>query len=98
MKIDFSRFHPLDHRPFTARCRSLYGGTRNHLRLTWAYRRRDQVLGPWRRIFGCAFGSHREIVVHLPAGRIRPCCQDCGTVTRLPSEADIDEARNLPGQ
>jgi len=29
--LDFSEFHPIDHLPATARCRSLPGGTRRHI-------------------------------------------------------------------
>jgi hypothetical protein len=36
-KLDFSQFHPLDHRPLTRRCREHYGGLRRHLWLLWEF-------------------------------------------------------------
>lgn len=32
-KISFEIFHDLMHRPFTAECRAMYGGSRRHLAL-----------------------------------------------------------------
>lgn len=37
-RLDFSRFHPQDHRAFARRCRSLPGGGPRHLRDWWDYR------------------------------------------------------------
>lgn len=57
MQLDFSQFHPLDHWPGSAYCRSLPGGTRNHLKMTWSYRRRP-MLASWTL---CRIGRHRII-------------------------------------
>jgi hypothetical protein len=35
--LDFSKFHPMDHSPWTARCRSFYGGSIRHAYLWWYY-------------------------------------------------------------
>jgi hypothetical protein len=37
-RLDFSLFHPQDHRAFDARCRRLPGGGPRHLRDWWDYR------------------------------------------------------------
>lgn len=58
-EFDFSMYHPLDHWPFTARCREHYGGGRHHLRIAWAFRRRDQVYGWGLRWTTCLIGRHR---------------------------------------
>lgn len=36
--LDFSQFHPLDHRPGDQRCRQLPGSWRNHLALAWRFK------------------------------------------------------------
>jgi hypothetical protein len=59
-KLDFSEFHPLDHWPFTAYCRSRPGGTRRHLKYTWEFRRRDQLLAPWHWL-RCRTGRHQFV-------------------------------------
>jgi hypothetical protein len=58
-ELDFSIWHPLDHWPGTKRCREFYGGTRNHLKIAWEYRRRDQLIGYVRRPLLCPLGRHR---------------------------------------
>lgn len=85
MKLDFSQFHDTMHPPFTRHCRSLYpGGWRaglHHLRLAWAYHRRDQVRGPLHTYLLCRLGRH-EIAVwytnpaHGPV-TVRPVCKFC---------------------
>jgi hypothetical protein len=46
--LDFSIFHATgDHWPFTAYCRTMYGGGRTHLKYAWEFHRRDQLLTPW---------------------------------------------------
>ena len=55
MELDFSQFHPLDHWPGTRDCRSLYGGTRNHLKMTWDYRRKPELMA----YTFCLVGWHR---------------------------------------
>lgn len=54
-ELDFSQFHPLDHWPGSARCRSLYGGWRNHLRMAWDYK----WSGDLRSHTLCRIGRHR---------------------------------------
>lgn len=41
--LDFSEFHPLDHRLASGYCRSLPGGWRNHLDLAWDFRWKPQL-------------------------------------------------------
>jgi hypothetical protein len=60
--VDFSQFHMLDHWPFTKRCRTFYGGGRRHLWMAWHFRRREQVLRPFWRVFMCLFGRHHEVL------------------------------------
>lgn len=36
-KLDFSLFHPLDHRPWEPRCREFYGGPFRHIQLWWEF-------------------------------------------------------------
>jgi hypothetical protein len=55
VKLDFTRFHPLDHWPGTLRCRQLPGGTRNHLTLAWQYKWSRQLAA----VTLCAIGRHR---------------------------------------
>lgn len=93
MKIDFSEFHPLDHWPLTRRCRGLPGGTRNHLHLTWVYRRREQALHPLYKLVLCPLGRHHVQVWYATfkdgTEVVKPTCAHCDW-TRLPSEADVD--------
>lgn len=58
MRLDFSRFHPLDHWPGTRRCWTLPGGIRQHLQVAWMLGRRDQVMKPVYRLFLCPLGRH----------------------------------------
>jgi hypothetical protein len=99
MRLDFSQFHPLDHRPAGSRCRSLPGGTRNHLRLAWQFHRREQALAPLYRLILCPLGRHAEQVWYRDnedgTQTVMPCCRYCRW-TRLPSEADIDQGDQLP--
>lgn len=53
--LDFSEFHDLMHRPFTAECRSLYGGWRRHLSLWWEFRVQPEL----RAATLCRIGWHR---------------------------------------
>lgn len=100
IRLDFSVFHPLDHWPGTAYCRSLPGGVRNHLHIAWVFQRRDQVLQPFRRVLSCPFGRHTWDVwssVHRVTRVVTviPACRYC-TAERLPSESEIDAARTSP--
>lgn len=54
-KISFDIFHDLMHRPFTAYCRSMHGGSRHHLSLWWDYIGRPRL----GRALRCRFGRHR---------------------------------------
>lgn len=88
-ELDFSMWHPLDHWPGTARCRSFHGGTRNHLHLTWTYRRRHQVLKPWWRLFRCPFGRHDVRIwygEYLAIGH----CEFCD-YHRSPTQAEMED-------
>lgn len=85
MQLDFSQFHPLDHFPGTRRCRSLPGGTRNHLALDWQYRRMHAL----RAVTLCKVGRHSWVGgwvcsedIDLRDRRKRPpdfvTCRSCG--------------------
>lgn len=54
IKLDFSQFHDLMHRPFTAECRSMYGGWRHHVSLWWEYMGRPRLA----YLLKCRFGWH----------------------------------------
>ncbi len=99
MKLDFSQFHPLDHWPGSAYCRSLPGGTRQHLHLAWVFRRREQVLAPVYKLLLCHIGRHAEQVWYQRqedgTQKVMPSCRYCSW-TRLPSEADVDEGKTMP--
>jgi hypothetical protein len=56
-ELDFSDFHPIDHYPGTAYCRSLPGGFRRHLSLAWEFKW-PQALG---RATLCRIGRHRWV-------------------------------------
>jgi hypothetical protein len=51
--LDFSVWHPLDHRPWSARCRTFYGGGVHHVTLWREY----QAPRPIQRI-KCRLGWH----------------------------------------
>lgn len=53
--LDFSEFHDLMHRPFTAECRSMYGGSRRHLSLWWEFIGQPALA----RRFLCPTSRHR---------------------------------------
>jgi hypothetical protein len=77
-KLDFSQFHATgDHWPFTAYCRSQYGGGRVHLAYAWEFHRRDQVLAPWHW-FRCRTGHHRMVNMWFAGEeRATPRCFYC---------------------
>lgn len=59
-KLDFSQFHPIDHLPFSERCKSLYPkGLKagiHHIRMAWDIKWRDDY---WQGKFLCHLGLHR---------------------------------------
>jgi hypothetical protein len=57
--LDFSQFHDLMHRPFSAACRAKPGGPRRHLTLWWTYRAEPAI----QRHTWCRVGVHRWGVV-----------------------------------
>jgi hypothetical protein len=55
-RLDFSIWHPIDHRPFDRRCREFYGGGRRHLYLLWEFKWEIPTkIGIWTH---CKRGSH----------------------------------------
>jgi hypothetical protein len=58
-RLDFSMWHPLDHRPFDRRCRSFYSGGRRHLWLLWHFR--WEIPRRIRRVTRCPFGRHEWV-------------------------------------
>jgi hypothetical protein len=58
VQLDFSQWHPLDHWSGTARCRTLYGGWRWHLRIAWEFKWRGQL----RTHTLCKLGRHGAYV------------------------------------
>lgn len=78
--LDFSEYHPLDHGPWSRRCRALPGGIRRHLTLAWEYRWRDRIRWPWQRLIMCPLGRHDTRVWWRlndgnPVARVR--CEFC---------------------
>ncbi len=98
-KLHFDRFHPLDHWPGSARCRSFYGGWRNHLSLAWWVIWRDRVLRPIRRPLWCPLGRHRWNFSYRNTAdgsvQVEPFCTDCAA-TRAATQQEKDEAIRLP--
>lgn len=83
-RLDFSQFHATgDHWPFTAYCRSQYGGSWHHLVLAWEFRWRDTLLAPWHWL-QCRRGHHSVIEGwrrDTPNEPMKPyrMCVHCGT-------------------
>jgi hypothetical protein len=69
--VDFSEFHPLDHRIWEERCRVLPGGRRRHRELRWTYVTKP-ALRSWTT---CRLGLHK------PGQAWRPGPGGVGTVT-----------------
>lgn len=59
--LDLSIYHPLDHRPFDARCRGFHGGGRRHVALWWEYQFRYTPAKVWHRCLLCRIGRHRIV-------------------------------------
>lgn len=95
LKLDFVRYHGLDHWPFTRACRHMpYGGGFHHLILAWDYRRRDQVLKFWYH-WRCRRGKHEDVlysVGHHP-GKMCSHCSRPGILTR---EEIVEMQKNWP--
>lgn len=86
--LDFSEFHPLDHWPGSARCHEFFGGWRHHLRITWAFRRKPQLLAATR----CRLGWHRPTTAFRPSARVMwRSCHDCGR--RLGPNQPMDQLK-----
>lgn len=94
-RVDFVRYHGLDHWPFTPSCRQMpYGGGFHHLKLAWDYRRRDQVFKFWhhRR---CRRGIHKDVlysVGHHPGKK----CEHCSRPGILTREEILEMQKNWP--
>lgn len=54
-KIDFSEYHPLDHRLFSVACYEYYGGARRHIYLAWTFKWYPKI---WSKTL-CLMGIHR---------------------------------------
>src|SRR3954462_6878425 len=90
--LDFSKFHALDHWPFTPYCyEQPYGGGWYHMLLAWQYRRRDQLVGVFYRLLACPFGRH-DMRTWWPADD-RPAyakCEFC-RLQRPPTEEELND-------
>lgn len=73
--LDFSRFHDLEHRPFSAYCRGMYGGPRRHLHLWWTYK----LLPDLHRETLCRLGRHRWINAWSEWNGEHRACRHCFT-------------------
>lgn len=78
-QLDFSQFHPLDHRLW--QCSGYPGGKRTHLQYRWQFQWRDEI-GRWLL---CPLGRHAWVTWwrrgddgRLQEGDSRTC-QRCGT-------------------
>jgi hypothetical protein len=75
-RLDFSQFHDLAHPPFTAHCRSSYGGPRHHLYLWWLYIGYPGL----RRTTVCRIGRHAWSEGWNRERGHHRLCQDCLTL------------------
>lgn len=81
-KLDFSRFHPLDHYPWQYMCKDYYGGWRIHMQYWWDLMAKDLL----RKWFLCPLWIHhyQEWWRPNPLGRDHPMvsagfmCSGCG--------------------
>jgi hypothetical protein len=71
--LDMVVFHPLDHRPWSRRCRALHGGGRHHLALTWSYEVRPRLLS----MVACPLGFHDPIILTWTHGHVETRCVNC---------------------
>jgi hypothetical protein len=71
MELDFSDYHPLDHRPW--QCGDLPGGWRRHASLAWEFR--------WEPILRsytlCLIGLHRMTTATRATGEVTQICIKC---------------------
>jgi hypothetical protein len=67
--LDLSIFHPLDHRPWSRRCRSMHGGGRHHLALLWMYEWRPR----WLSMVCCPLGFHDPVTIRWQHHTQRRC-------------------------
>lgn len=86
-KLDFSQLHQLDHHIFSERCRSLPGGWRRHLAVSWKYVWKDELLARTR----CRVGRHRFTQGWRRVGPDAPwveyvSCRYCGLRKRRDEE------------
>jgi hypothetical protein len=91
--IDFSEFHPFDHRAWSRRCFNTVGGPRRHMSL-WALASGHDH-GWFRflmRLRWCMWGKHVYLSSPIGEGAITWTCQDCGKV-QIPSEKELEELR-----
>lgn len=98
MKLDFSKFHPLDHAPWESRCRELYGGWRVHLKYWWAFKGREDLFSPILSRTTCKVGLHQmqpwwrgepgkmpDFKTDTPTGY---ACRWCSHSTRTPNDQE----------
>lgn len=97
-ELDFSQFHPLDHWPSSPRCWGLYGSPWNHIVMTWQFRRREQVVGFFRRLIGsCRRGRHAYRIWYTQAAdRYTAQCVYCSN-QRPATQAETDGFRHPAG-
>lgn len=75
-RLDFSQFHDLAHLPFTAHCRSMYGGPWWHVCLWWEY-----IACPWIATrTRCRIGWHRWNKGRTRIGKPVTWCLFCVTL------------------
>ena len=71
--LDFQVFHPLDHRPWSRRCRTMHGGGRHHLALAWSY----QLKPRWLKMVFCPLGFHDPVTWRWRHGHTQRRCANC---------------------
>jgi hypothetical protein len=80
-KIDFSQFHPFDHIPGGTRCFALYGGPKQHMKLSWEFYWSSEL----RRVTLCRIGRHKYVDGWQRKSKDDPwqaltTCRDCARV------------------
>lgn len=69
MRLDFSQFHDLMHKPFTAACRARPGGWCRHVTLWWTYMAWPRI----REQTTCRLGLHVWCAAWTRHGLIWAC-------------------------